>query len=172
MSVSSLLMMVRGANLPPIIAWEVSNTLGSFSFSWSNLSIVCSGLLIFFQAKAEGHHQRVVITSNVCVLENFVFWQCSILIGSTSSLECTQSGCGVVHLGYARSSSGCFVVSKSVSQHMIVKSGKLKKTCVLSHLYPHCRRNHKCLASFHKHPFPLLHSNLLAQQECPSVSDQ
>ena len=27
--------------------------------------------------------------------------------------------------------------------------------------------------SFHKHPFPLLHSSLLAQQECPSsVSDQ
>ena len=33
MSVSLLLMMVRGANLPPIIAWKVSNTLGSFSFS-------------------------------------------------------------------------------------------------------------------------------------------
>ena len=38
MSVSSLLMMVRGANLLPIIAWKVSNTLGSFSFSMSNLS--------------------------------------------------------------------------------------------------------------------------------------
>ena len=33
MSVSSLLMMLRGANPPPIIAWKVSNTLGSFSFS-------------------------------------------------------------------------------------------------------------------------------------------
>ena len=45
MSVSSLLMMVRGVNLPPIIAWNVSNTLGSFSFSRSDLSLVCFGLL-------------------------------------------------------------------------------------------------------------------------------
>ena len=66
MSVSSLLMMVRGANFPPIIAWKVSNTLGSFSFLRSNLSLVCFGLLIFFKVKAEGHYQQVVITSNVC----------------------------------------------------------------------------------------------------------
>ena len=66
MSEYSLLMMVRGANLSPIIAWKVSNTLGSFSFSRSNLSLVCFGLLIFFQAKMEGHHQQVVISSNVC----------------------------------------------------------------------------------------------------------
>ena len=46
MSVSSLLMMVRGANFPPIIAWKVTNTLGSFSFSRSNLSLVCVGVLI------------------------------------------------------------------------------------------------------------------------------
>ena len=59
--------MVRGANLPPIIAWKVSNTMGSFSFSRSNLSLMCFGLLIFFfQAKAEGHHQQVAITFNVC----------------------------------------------------------------------------------------------------------
>ena len=37
------------------------------------------------------------------LLENFVFWQCSLLIGSASSLECNQSGCGVAHLGYAMS---------------------------------------------------------------------
>ena len=37
------------------------------------------------------------------LLENFVFWQCSLLIGSASSLVCNQSGCGVVHLGYAMS---------------------------------------------------------------------
>ena len=37
------------------------------------------------------------------LLENIVFWQCSLLIGSASSLECNQYGCGVVHLGYARS---------------------------------------------------------------------
>ena len=32
----------------------------------------------------------------------------------------------------------------------------------------HCIRVHRCLASFHKHPCPLLHSSLLVQQECPS----
>ena len=37
------------------------------------------------------------------LLESFVFWLCSLLIGSASSLECNQSGCGVVHLGYAMS---------------------------------------------------------------------
>ena len=49
MSVSSLFIMVRGANSPIIIAWKVSNTLGSFSFSRSNLSLVCFGLLNLFK---------------------------------------------------------------------------------------------------------------------------
>ena len=66
-------------------------------------------------------------------------------------------------------SSGCFVMTRSVRQHKIVKGGKLQKSdssliCVIVH---------KCLASFHKHPCPLLHSSLLVQQGCPSlVSDQ
>ena len=61
MSVPSLLMMVRGANFPPIIAWKVSNTLGSFSFSKSNLSLVCFGSLIVFRRrchKACVHSER------------------------------------------------------------------------------------------------------------------
>ena len=66
MSVSSLFMMVRGANFPPIIAWKVSKTLGSFSFSRSNLNLVCFGFANYFQTKVEGHHQQVVVTSNVC----------------------------------------------------------------------------------------------------------
>ena len=48
------------------------------------------------QYDLRGHFQCLL-------LENFVFWYCSLLIGSASSLECNQSGCGVVHLGYARS---------------------------------------------------------------------
>ena len=64
--VSSLLMMVRGANFLPIRAWKVSDTLGSFSFSRSNLSLVCFWLADSFQAKVEGHHQQVRVTSNVC----------------------------------------------------------------------------------------------------------
>ena len=60
----------------------------------------------------------------------------------------------------------CFVMTKSVRQHKIVKSSKLKKS--ESSLI--CVR--KCLASFHKHPCPLLHSSLVAQV-CPfSMSDQ
>ena len=46
MSESSLFMMARGANVPPIVAWKVSKTLESFIFSSSNLSHVCLGLLI------------------------------------------------------------------------------------------------------------------------------
>ena len=42
---------VRGANFQPIIALKVSNTLGSFSFSRSNLSFVCFGLLILFRRR-------------------------------------------------------------------------------------------------------------------------
>ena len=100
--VLSLLIMVRGANLPPIIAWKVSNTLGSVSFSRSNLSLVCFGLLIF---SGEGRRSLSANRDHFqcLLLENFVFWRCSLLIGSASSLECNQSGCGVVHLSYAMS---------------------------------------------------------------------
>ena len=51
MSVSSLLMMVRGENLLPIMARKVSNTFGSFSFPRSNLSLVCFGLLKYTRLK-------------------------------------------------------------------------------------------------------------------------
>ena len=59
MSVSSLFIMVRGANSPIIIAWKVSNTLGSFSFSRSNLSLVCFGLLVFFRRR-----RKVIISKS------------------------------------------------------------------------------------------------------------
>ena len=59
LSASSLLMMVRGANLPPIIAWKVSNTLGSCSFSRSNLSLVSFGLLVFFSGKEDKYEHGV-----------------------------------------------------------------------------------------------------------------
>ena len=109
-----------------------------------------------------------------CLLqEDFVFSHCSFLIGSASSLECNQSGCGVVHLGDARPSFGYFVVTKSVRQHKIGKGDKLQKSessliCVI-------------IAEGSTHALPVftsvlahfLHSSLLAQQECPSsVSDQ
>ena len=103
--VSSLFMIVRGANCPLIIAWKVSHTLGSFSFSRSDLSLMCFGSLIHFRVSDEdGRSSSVSCGHFQCqLLENFVFWQCSLLIGSASSQECNQSGCGVVHSGYARS---------------------------------------------------------------------
>ena len=89
--------------ISPIIAWKVSNTLGSFSFSRSNLSLVCFGLLIFCSGEG-GRSSSASHDHFQCLfLENVVFWHCSLLIGSASSLECNQSGCGVVHLGYAMS---------------------------------------------------------------------
>ena len=48
-------------------------------------------------------------------------------------------------------SSGCFVMTKCVRQHKVVKGGKLQKSESSSHLCHHCRRVHKCLASFHKY---------------------
>ena len=121
--------MVRGANLPPIIAWKVSNTLGSFSFSRSNLSLVCFGLLLFFcQAKAEGYHQQVMITFNVCSWKT----SCSGNVHSWSEALPHQN---VINLVVVSSiwampcpSSGCFVMTKSVRQHKILKGGKLQKS--------------------------------------------
>ena len=100
MSVSSSFMMVRGTNISPIMAWKVSNTLRSFSFSRSNLSF---GLLILFSDEGgrssparHGHFQCLL-------LGNLVFWHWSLLIGSASSRECNQSSCVVIHFEYARS---------------------------------------------------------------------
>ena len=61
-------------------------------------------------------------------------------------------------------SSGCFVMTKCVCQHKIVKGGKLKRS-ESSIMCRRCKRVHKCLASFHKHPCLPLHSGLLAQQD-------
>ena len=90
MSAFSLFMMVRSANFLPIIAWQISNTLGSFSFSRSNLSLVCFGLLILFKGGSSSSASRDHFQ---CLLpENYMFWHCSLLIGSTSSLKYNQTG--------------------------------------------------------------------------------
>ena len=69
-------------------------------------------------------------------------------------------------------SSGCFVMTKSVRQHKMVKGGKLQKSKSSFISIVNISIN-KCLASFHKHSWPLLHSSLLAQQEClSSASNQ
>ena len=48
MSIVLLFMMEGGANFLLVIAWKVFNALGSFSFSRSNVSLECFGLLILF----------------------------------------------------------------------------------------------------------------------------
>ena len=159
------------------IVWKVSNTLGSFSFLRSNSSLVCFGLLIFSgkgrrSSSASRDHFQCLL------LENFVFWLCSLLIGRASSLECNL----VVVLpiwAMPCPSSGFFVMTKSVCRHKIVRGGKLQKSesslisVVIAEGSTVLLLQKKCLANFDKHPCPLLNSYLLAQQECPSlVSDQ
>ena len=125
-----MLRLLPGANLPPIIAWKVSNTLGSFSFSGSNLSL----LLLFFwfdsfsETKVKGHHQQVVVAPNVCS------WKTSCS-GDVHSWSEALPHLNVINLVVVLSiwampcpSSGCLVTTKFVRQHKIVKGGKLRKS--------------------------------------------
>ena len=106
-----------------------------------------------------------MITSNVCS------WK--TLCSGTVHSWCNQPGYGVVHLGYARSSFWMLCDDQKCSLTQDHYSWQSPEVWVLSHLYHHCRRVYKCLANFHKHPCPLLHSSLLTQQGYPSlVSDQ
>ena len=80
--------------------WDLSAFQGQF---WVLFWLADSfGLLILFRrswrssSASHGHFQCLL-------LENFVFWHCSLLTGSASLLECNQFGCGVIHLGYAMS---------------------------------------------------------------------
>ena len=84
-------------------SWEGFQHIGIFRLFEVKLESCVFWLAGFLPAKAEGHHQQVVITSNVCSWKTPVLWHCSPLIGSASSLECNQSCCRVVHLGCARS---------------------------------------------------------------------
>ena len=101
-SVSSLLMMVRGANFPPIIAWKVLTQWDIAGFR-GQTCVLCVLACCFFSCEGGRSSSASCGHFKCLLLENFMFWQCSLLIGSPSSLECNQSGCGVVHLGYARS---------------------------------------------------------------------
>ena len=93
--------------------WEVQTTrlskLGRFPTHWDLMAfqgqtwVLCVFAYWFFSGRggksssaSRGHFQCLL-------LENFLFWHCSLLIGSAFSLWCNQSGWVVVHLGYARS---------------------------------------------------------------------
>ena len=76
--------------------------LESFVF-WLAVFFFCFFCCCFFSGEG-GRSSSASRDHFQCLLkESFVFWQCSLLLGSASSLECNQSGCGVVHLGYAMS---------------------------------------------------------------------
>ena len=95
-------MIVTGANFPPVIAWRVFPTHWNLSGFRGQTWILCVLAFWFFlgecwmsSSASRGHFQCLL-------LENFLSWHCSLLIGSASSLECNQSSC-VVKLCCARS---------------------------------------------------------------------
>ena len=62
-------LMVRGANFPPIIAWKVSNTLGSFSFPRSNWGLCV--LAYWFFSDEDGRSSSASRGHFQCVLAMF-----------------------------------------------------------------------------------------------------
>ena len=83
-SVSSLSMMVRGANFPPVIVGRFP-THWDLSAFWGQTWVLCVLACWFFSdeggsssSASRGHFQCLL-------LENFVFWHCLVLIGSASS---------------------------------------------------------------------------------------
>ena len=72
-------------------------------------------------SSANGHFQCLL-------LEKFVFWQCSLLIGSAPSLECQNLAVVQSVWAIPGPSSGCFMMTKCVRQHKVVKGGKLQKS--------------------------------------------
>ena len=110
-----------------------------------------------FQTKVEGHHQQVVVTSSVC------FWKRLVLAMSTPDRRRFRTrliSLVVVLSIWAMPGpfSGCYLMTKGVRKHKVVKGDK-PQSLSPPHLCHHCRRVHKCRASFHKHPCPLLHSS-------------
>ena len=77
--------------------------IGIFQLFWGQTWVLRVLACWFFSGKGGRSSSASRDHFQCLLLENFVFWQCSLLIGSASSLECNQSGCGVVHLGLARS---------------------------------------------------------------------
>ena len=79
MSMSSSLSPMSGANLPPIVAWEVQATSGSLNFSKSNLAFSpSSDELDRSSSPGHGHF--------LCLLqENALSYGCEVLIGSAFS---------------------------------------------------------------------------------------
>ena len=129
MSVSSLFMMVRGTNFPPIIVWKVSNTyIGIFQLFEIKLESCVFWLADSFSdedgklsSASRGHFQCLL-------LENLVFWQCSLLIGSASSLDVINLAVVLSIWAMPGPSFGGFVTTKSVGHDKIARGGKLQES--------------------------------------------
>ena len=162
-SASSSTSVARGANLPPIVAWKALITVGSFSFSRSNLILGWVSFLEFLRRVWE-----VIITmswspptsapGNVLVLNETV-----------SSPRCSQSGCDVFHLGCAMSTFwmayGCLGCLPAQGCCRLRSLG----AWALCHWSPDCRKVHKLLPDRLVHLLQLSHSNHLVQPECPTL---
>ena len=74
------------------------------------------------------------------LLENFVFWQCSLLIGSASWLERNQSSYGVFHFGYAKSIFWMLCDDQKSLPTQYRKRWQTLGVWVLSHWFRQCRR--------------------------------
>ena len=123
---------------------QVSNILGSFTFQGQTW-VLCVLACWFFSGEG-GRSSSASCEHFQCLLmENFVFWQCSPMIGSASSLECNQSGCGVVHLGYATSIFWMLCDDQMCSPTQGPQRWQTPEVGVLSHLCHHCRRSTNAL---------------------------
>ena len=101
----------------------------------------------------EGHYQQVVVTSNAC--SNLITLVVVLYIWAMPG-----------------PSSGCFVMTKSVRQHKIVKSGKLQKSESSLNYVVFGEGSTNALPVFTS-VFAYLAFSFRAQQECLySVSDQ
>ena len=92
------------------------------------MSLVCFCLLIFFSGKGGRSSSASRDHFQCLLLENFVFWQCSLLIGSASSQNVINPVVVLPIWAMPCPSSGCFVMTKCVRRHKVVKGGKLQKS--------------------------------------------
>ena len=95
--------MVRGANLFAYHNLEGFLHVGIFQLFEVKLESCVFWLADFFQAKAEGHHQQVVITSNVCSWKTSGSGNVHSRSEALPHKNVINLVCGVVHLGYAMS---------------------------------------------------------------------
>ena len=165
-SESSSTSVARGANLPPIIAWKALITVGTFSFSRSNLILGWVGFLEFLRRV-----WKVIITMSWLLPTSAAVLVLAVLIPerTVSSPKCGQSGCDVFHLGCAMSifwvAYGCLGCLPAQGCCRLQSLG----AWALCHWSPYCKKVHKLLPNPLVHLLQLSRSNHLVQPECPAL---